>query len=116
MGNISYFASTAVTYNAVSSLAVVASTDRTSYTRNQTVSTKAIVQAMGAPVSLAPVTFTITKPNGAVITATVYTGTDGTAVFKYKFKRTDPVGTYLDVAASSLNGLSGSAITGFTVQ
>ena len=116
MSNISYIASAAVTYTAVSSLTMTAVTDRASYTRNQTVSTTATVKAMGAPVAGAAVTFTLTKADGSKITGTLLTGSNGSAVFKYKFKRTDPLGTYLYVAASSVNGLSGKATTGFIVQ
>ena len=116
MGNLSYSASTSLTYTAVSSLVINEVTDRTSYTRTQTASTKAIVKAMGMPVSGAAVNFTLRKPDGTVVSGTLLTGTDGSAVFKYKFKRNDPVGTYQVDAASSLNGLSGSAATAFTVQ
>lgn len=116
MGSVGNAVSANVTYMAVSSLAVSAATDRTTYSRNQTVITTATVRAMGAALANAPVTFTITKSNGAVVTGTLLTGSDGKAVFKYKFKRTDPVGSYLDVAASSMNGLTGNGSTGFTVQ
>lgn len=116
MGNVNYSATTAVTYSAVSSLRITAVTDRASYTRNQTVATTATVKAMGAPVSGAAVTFTLTKADGSQVTGTLLTGSNGTVVFKYKFKRSDPVGSYLAVAASTVNGLSGNATTGFVVQ
>jgi hypothetical protein len=116
MGNINYSAATVVTYSAVASLSITAMTDRGSYTRNQTVATTATVKAMGLPVSGAAVRFTLTKADGSQVTGTVVTGSNGTAVYKYKFKRNDPVGSYLNVAASTVNGLSGSATTGFMVQ
>ncbi len=116
MANVSFAASTAATYTAVSSLVITESTDRPAYTLNQTVAAKAIVKAMGAPVSGAVVNFTMTKSNGTVVTATLLTASDGSATFKYKFKRSDPTGTYVVGAASSMNGLSGSTSTGFMVQ
>jgi M6 family metalloprotease-like protein len=111
-----YSASASVTYVVVSALSVAVSTNQSSYTRNQMLYVTATVSANGSPVSGASVSFTITRPNGAVITGTATTGTNGAAVYKYKFKHADPVGTYRAGAVANMNGISGSATTSFTLQ
>ena len=88
------------------------STDQPSYTRNQTVSIKATVRSGGAPVANATVNFSVKKSNGAVVTATATTGSNGIAVYKLRLSRKDPVGIYeADVAA-----MSASSATNFMVQ
>jgi hypothetical protein len=62
------------------------------------------------------VNFTITKANGAVVTARPKTGSNGTAVYTLKLKSTDPKGTYQVGAAATINGTPVSAATSFTVQ
>ena len=114
--NTSYAASTSATYVIVSSLTVTVSTDQSSYTRSQTVSITAKVNAGGSPVANVSVTFTITKSNGTVVTGAATTGTNGTAVYKLRLKRQDPVGVYQVRSDATNNGLSGSNATSFTVQ
>jgi hypothetical protein len=114
--NTTYTASTSVTYVIVSSLNVRASTDRPSYTRNESVSLMAMVTAGGSPVADASVTFTVTKANGAVVRGTATTGTDGIAVYKLRLKRQDPAGVCQVRAEAAKTPLSGSAATSFTVQ
>jgi hypothetical protein len=96
--------------------AVTVSTDQPSYTRNQSVSIKAIVRSGGSPVAKANVTFTITKSNGAVAMGTATTGTNGTATYKLRLRRDDPVGTYQAGAVATKGEQSGSAATIFMVQ
>ncbi len=115
-GNTSYATSTEATYVIGPSVSVTVATDKPSYTRAQTVSVKAKVNAGGAPVAGAAVNFSVTKPNGAVATGKATTGTDGTAAYKLRLKRQDPVGTYQAGAVATENALSGSATTSFTVQ
>ena len=88
------------------------STDQPSYTRNQTVSIKATVRSGGAPVANANVTFTVKKSTGAVVTATATTGSNGTAIYKLRLTKKDPVGIY----EADAGALSGSAATNFTVR
>ena len=109
-------ASTVATVVLVSALDVSVATDQSSYTRNQSVVITAVVHANGSPVANASVTFTVTKPNGAVVQQTAITGATGTAVYKLRLKQMDPVGPYLVRTDATLNGISGSATTGFTVQ
>jgi gametolysin peptidase M11 len=115
--------STATTYSGsangvesvITSLNVAVSTDKTSYTRNQSVTITATVSS-GSPVANAGVTFTITKADGSVVTANSTSGSNGTAVYRLRLKRQDPVGTYQVNAAASMSGISGSAATSFAVQ
>lgn len=115
--NATYAASTSATYVIVSSLDVAVSTDKASYARNQTVTVTATVSSGGSPVSGASVTFTITKQGGATVTGSATTGTNGSAVYKYRLKRQDPVGTYQATSDSNLNSaIFGSGWKSFTVQ
>ena len=68
------------------------------------------------PVANASVVFTITKSNGALLTGTAATGTDGAAVFTFRLKPPDPVGVYQVRAGAAKTPLSGTAATSFTVQ
>jgi len=112
-----YAGSTSATIVIASSLSVSVSTDKPSYNRNQTVTITATVSFQGAPVSNAGVTFTITKANGGVITGTATTGTNGSAVYKYRLKKQDPTGTYVGTVNANLNGaIVGQGTAGFTVQ
>lgn len=115
--NATYAASTSATYVIVSSLDVAVSTDRAIYARNQTVTVTATVSSGGSPVSGASVTFTITKQSGATVTGSATTGTNGSAVYKYRLKKQDPVGTYQATSdANANNAIFGSGWKSFTVQ
>jgi hypothetical protein len=92
--------------------AVTVSTDQQSYTLNQSVSLKATVRSGGSPVANTAVTFTIKKPTGAVVKGTATTASNGTAVYKLRLKRGDPVGIY----QADAGALSAAAATNFTVQ
>lgn len=96
-------------------LDIAVSTDQQSYLKSETVSTAASVSIDGSPLANASVTFTITKPNDAVMTKTVTTQTNGKANYKFRLKRNDPPGSYQVRAMASLNGLSGEADTNFVV-
>lgn len=116
-GATNYSTSGSVTCAIMSGLAVSVSSDRTSYTRSQTATVTAMVSNGGSPLAGASVTFTMTKSNGSNVTGTATTGTNGSAVFKYRFnKQKDPVGTYQVTANANLNGVLGSAVTSFSVQ
>ena len=115
--NVTYFGSASGTYSLVSALSVVAGATQVSYMRNQTATVNATVGAAGVTQPGVPVTFTMTKSNGAVVTSTVTTGSNGVAVFKYTFSRKkDPAGTYQLRAQASLNGVSGTGNTSFVVK
>jgi hypothetical protein len=116
-GDPTYLATNTVTCVIVSSLAVGVSTDRSSYTRTQTVTVTATVNALASPVLGATVSFTMTKSNGAVVRGTATTGANGTAVFTYRFnKKQDPIGTYQVAANANLNGVTGGGQTSFGVR
>jgi Gametolysin peptidase M11 len=91
---------------------VTIATDQPTYSVNQSVSLKATVTSNGSPVAKAPVTFTIKKSSGAVVTGTATTGPSGVATYKYRIGRKDPVGLYEANAAA----LSRNAVTNFMVQ
>ncbi len=88
------------------------STDKASYSNNQNVTVT--VRAMSGSVAAGgvPVTATIAKPNGSVVTLSGTTGTSGAASMKYHVAKADPKGTYQVNAAA--NGASAS--TSFSVQ
>jgi Gametolysin peptidase M11 len=96
--------------------AVAVATSQSTYTLGQTVSITAKVTSGGSPVAGAAVNFTITKSTGVPVSGTVTTGSDGTAVYKLKLGRRDPVGTYQAAAGVRANSPSSSATTSFTVK
>jgi hypothetical protein len=115
--NTSYSVSSSASCVIVSSLGVALSSAQSSYTRSQTATVTAIVSGAGSPVTGASVTFTMTKSNGSVVTGTATTGTNGSAVFSYRFnKKRDPAGTYGVSANANLNGIYGNGATSFVVQ
>jgi hypothetical protein len=58
------------------------------------------------------VNFTVKKPNGALVTASAITGSNGIAAYKLRLTKKDPVGTYqADAAAMSV-----TTVTNFMVQ
>ncbi len=97
-------------------LNVSVSTDKLTYTGNQTVSVTARASSGGSPVSNASVTFTMTKSNGAAVSQSATTDSTGSAVGKFRLKRQDPPGGYKARADAAKTPLSGSATTSFTVQ
>jgi gametolysin peptidase M11/alpha-galactosidase-like protein len=111
-----YAASTTATYVIAPTLSMMVSTDHQGYTRGQTVAITATVRSGEATVARASVTFTITKPNGAVVTGSGNTGTNGAATYKLRLKSQDPVGLYQVRASTTVNALPASATTSFTVQ
>jgi hypothetical protein len=105
-------ASVTVSFGARGPVAVTVATDQTSYTRNQSVSIMATVRSGSAPVANAAVNFIVKKSNGALVTGTATTGSNGTAVYKLRLTKKDPVGNYEADAAA----MSASAATNFMVQ
>jgi hypothetical protein len=96
--------------------ALTVSTDQPSYTRSQTVTIMAKVTSGGTPVANTAVSFRVTKSNGTVVTGSATTGANGTAVYKLRLKRQDPVGVYQAGAVATQNAVSVSASSNFTVQ
>jgi hypothetical protein len=95
-------ASVTVSFGARGPVAVTVATDQTSYTRNQSVSIMATVRSGSAPVANVAVNFIVKKSNGALVTGTATTGSNGTAVYKLRLTKKDPVGNYeLDASALS---------------
>ncbi len=92
--------------------AVTVFTDQPTYTLTQSVFIQATVLFGGAPVANTPVNFKVKKSTGAVVMGKATTGINGTAVYKFRLMRKDPVGTYTADAAA----LSAVDSTEFTVQ
>jgi uncharacterized protein YfaS (alpha-2-macroglobulin family) len=91
---------------------VTVATDQTSYTRNQSVSIKATVRSGSAPVANTTVNFTVKKSNGSLVTGTATTGSNGTAIYKLRLTKKDPVGNY----EAEAGAMSATAATNFMVQ
>ena len=92
------------------------STDQASYARNQTVRISATVLAGAAPAAGANVSFTVTRSNGSIVTATAVAGANGAATYNMRLRSKDPVGVYQVTATATVNGSSGSGATTFTVR
>jgi len=92
------------------------STNQTVYTRGQTAYITAQVQSGGSPVAKAAVNFTIIKSTGSRLSANATTGSSGTAVYKMRLGKQDPVGTYQAHASVVEAGQSAAAATTFIVQ
>jgi hypothetical protein len=97
-------------------LSTVVTTDQPDYSRNQTVSIVTTVTSGGSPVAGAAVSFAVTKASGTVIAANGTTGANGSAVYKLRLRKQDPVGTYQVRAVAKKGTLSGSGTTDFSVQ
>lgn len=96
--------------------AVSLTTGKTAYAARETVVSIAAVTVNGAPAAGAPVTFTMTKANGAKTTKAATTGADGKASWSYKLLTKDPTGAYSISASAIVNSQSGSGSTAFTVN
>ncbi len=89
------------------------------YSRKKAVPLSARVTSNGQPVPGAPVSFTITKPDGSVVSASYATKKNGQAAFKYRTTMIDPVGIYWVSAGASVPGTAASAglvTTSFVMQ
>ena len=87
-------------------------TDRSTYSRGETVVVSARVLAGTAPVAGASVAFQVRKADGGVAKGTATTDSAGNAVYRVRLRQKDPVGTYQATATAS--GLSATA--SFTVR
>ena len=90
---------------------VTVATNQTSYSPGQTVTTTATATYADSPVAGVSVNFTITKANGNVVTGSAKTGNNGAATYNLKLMKTDPSGTYLAGAASTIKGNPHTAST-----
>lgn len=70
----------------------------------------------GTPAANAAVTFTIKKSDHSTATGSATTGSNGTAVYKYRLKKQDPTGSYTASATATVNGaVTGQGAMSFTV-
>ncbi len=88
-----------------------------SYALKSTVTMSAVLLSGANPVAGVKVTFSVTKPNGAVVTKTATTGATGKATATYKLAVRDPVGTYKLTVSATYNSktVTGGPVT-FTVN
>jgi hypothetical protein len=115
--NGSFYSNTVSGTYVVTSPPSIAVSSAQTYSRNQPATTTALVSANGSPVVGATVSFTMTKSNGAVVSGSGVTGSNGAATWKYSFSRKkDPTGTYRVVATTSVNGTTISGTTSFLVK
>lgn len=96
--------------------ALAVSTNQSTYSPGQTVSTSAVATYGGVPISNVSVSFTITKSNGSVVTGSTATGANGIAVYSVKLKQSDPAGNYSAAAAAMVKGNLRNVNAAFTVQ
>src|SRR5262249_1142191 len=84
--NSGYTGTATATYSIVPglSLSTVVSTDKLIYAAGDSVTNTDVTTQGGNPVANASVTFTITKPNGAVVTQNTRTDSNGKAAYKLK--------------------------------
>jgi hypothetical protein len=113
-------ATATATYNVsptVSTLVTTVSTDKLVYSAGEVVTNTDTTTIGGQAVANAIVTFTITKPNGVLVTQSATTDTNGQATYKLRLnKQKDPKGTYQVRTVSTSNAASANATTSFSVQ
>lgn len=107
---------TAAEVNVQLSGGLTVATNQTSYSSGQTVAITATATYGGAAVSNVSVGFTITKPNGNVVTGSASTGKNGMATYKLRLKQTDPAGNYIAGASATIKGTPHNATANFKVQ
>jgi uncharacterized membrane protein len=112
-----FSASASTTLKVAGPLTVGVSTTQSSYVRGQSVFVTANVSDNGSPMNRAKVTFSVTKPNGIVVTKTISTKTNGAAIYKFRLGSSSPIGAYQVRGDANLKNVRfGSAVTSFTVQ
>jgi hypothetical protein len=98
------------------SYTVTVATDKPSYNRGQTVSIIVKISSAGSPIANVQMNFSVTKSSGEVVTASAITGSNGTAAYKFRLRKQDPIGTYRVNVFATKNGLSGQGSASFIVQ
>jgi hypothetical protein len=91
-------------------------TNQAVYSPGQTVFMTATATSGGAPVANVAVSFAVTKANGTQVTGSAKTGRNGVAVYKLRLKQSDPPGTYIAGANTTIKGKTLNAGTEFTLQ
>jgi hypothetical protein len=116
VADVSHTVTTSATYVVAGPFDVGVSTNQTTYSFNQTARITTSVRSNGSPVAGATVSVRILRPNGSLASLSATTGTDGTAVVAYRFKRQDPRGTYEADTKVTQGSLTGTAATAFALQ
>ncbi len=100
----------------LSTAALTVATDQTIYVPGQTVSMMATASSGGTPVANVSVSFAVTKANGSQVTGSAKTGRNGIAIYKIRLRQTDPPGTYIAGANTTIKGKVLNAATQFLLQ
>jgi len=112
-----YTASASATYVVSTSTTATPSisvkTNQSSYSPGQTATITVTAQLGTSADAGTSVTVTIAKANGALITLTGTTGTNGVAVLSYSIEKQDPAGNYQVTASTSSSG-SNATVTART--
>lgn len=111
-----YTGSASASYLIAAPLVVKVSTDLSIYSWKQKVVATAVVTSGTSSVAGATVTFTIAKPDGQVVSATVQTATNGSAAYIFRCGRRDSAGVYRVSATASNNGMTATISTSLTLQ
>jgi hypothetical protein len=99
-----------------SAFTVTATTDASTYGRNDTVAITARVLSGGAAAPGVPVTFTVTRADSSTVTSTATTDGSGRAAFALRLQGREPSGTWRVLARASSGGITGSGSATFTVR
>jgi uncharacterized protein YfaS (alpha-2-macroglobulin family) len=70
----------------------------------------------GSAVANVTVSFAVTKANGSQVTGSAKTARNGVAVYKLRLKQSDPPGTYVAGANTTIKGKALSAATQFMLE
>jgi hypothetical protein len=97
-------------------LTVRASTDKSSYVRNQTVVMKAKLLAGPSAAPGGTVTFKTTKPNGRSVLGSAVTDSNGVATYSFRLSEKDPAGVYHVKVSAGWNDASAAGSTSFTAK
>src|SRR5204862_7561742 len=100
------------------SLNLSVTTNQSVYKLKKHVAISGRLSSGGQPVAGTAVTFTITKPDGTVVSSSLMTKKNGQVSYKYRSTLLDPTGTYWVAAETGTAGasLGGLVTTSFLVQ
>jgi hypothetical protein len=114
--NASLVGSASVAEMVLASLTVSVSTDKASYSRNQSVQFSARVTGAGSAVAGAATSFTVRTPSGGSQRLSATTDSSGLARATLRIGRKDPVGTWQVTASAAVGSITGTGSTTFVVQ
>jgi hypothetical protein len=108
-------ASARVTCSLSTTLAAAVKTDKPSYSSGQAVNVTTSVSAGGLACPGVSINVTVTKPDGAKVTQSLVTGSDGKGTYVYRPAPKDPTGTYSASSVATLDVRSAAGSAAFQV-